>query len=505
MGEELIFGPPGCGKTYTLIDIVKEELGRGTPPDRIGFVSFSKKSIEEAKDRISAQTKLSLKDVPWFKTLHSTGYNWLGLNDSNMMTRNDFNDLGKELGVIFDGYTAKSNSDGVLLQSFNKGNQYLELIGRATMREVSLEEEYNDNGDYQLNYSFLNKVDQVYKDYKREYDKRDFTDMISDFVNQGTAPKLDVLIVDEAQDLTKLQWSMIEVLKQSAERIWYAGDDDQAIHAWNGVDVTNFMNSCENIRILDQSFRVPTSVHKLANKIVNRIDVRQHKDWNPTTREGSVDYHMNWYDVDIDEGSWTIMARTNKIVSKIETNLRDNGYLYERYGRTSLDGEFIQYMKIWEDLQKDKAIALDSIKQLYDFVPKQGKNQVVKRGSAKSLEYLDPQSTMTYDELVANHGMVAPKDMKSVNVVNMSKDDQDYMAAILRRGEDLQNPRIKLSTIHQMKGGEDDNVILSSESCWPAVSAPNQDDEHRVFYTGITRAKHNLHIIESFGKFRYMI
>ncbi len=71
-----------------------------------------------------------------------------------MLTRADFTNLGNELGIIFDGNTAKSNSDGVLLQSFNKGNQYLELIGRANMREVSLDQEYNDNGDYQLSYLF---------------------------------------------------------------------------------------------------------------------------------------------------------------------------------------------------------------------------------------------------------------------------------------------------------------------------------------------------------------
>ena len=56
-----------------------------------------------------------------------------------------------------------------------------------------------------------------------------------------------------------------------------------------------------------------------------------------------------------------------------------------------------------------------------------------------------------------------------------------------------------------MKGGDDDNIILFSGSCYPAVNSENQDEEHRVFYTGVTRAKQNLLIVESSGKYRYII
>ena len=72
---------------------------------------------------------------------------------------------------------------------------------------------------------------------------------------------------------------------------------------------------------------------------------------------------------------------------------------------------------------------------------------------------------------------------------------------MMRNEEKLsQAPRIKLSTIHAAKGGEATNVLIILDNTKKIREATEnnldkQDEEHRVWYVGVTRAKQNLYIM----------
>jgi DNA helicase-2/ATP-dependent DNA helicase PcrA len=76
-----------------------------------------------------------------------------------------------------------------------------------------------------------------------------------------------------------------------------------------------------------------------------------------------------------------------------------------------------------------------------------------------------------------------------------------YMLAALKRGDKLRGgqPRVRLSTIHSAKGGEADHVVLMTEMAERSFQEMkiNPDDERRVWYVGVTRARERLTVVAS--------
>ena len=115
-------------------------------------------------------------------------------------------------------------------------NKFLRIINKARVKKMEVQEFYNK---YNLDVAWreLSRAYRSLEDYKEKNYKHDFTDMLSTYIESGPVPKLDVVIIDEAQDLNNLQWEMAEKMWANAKRVYISGDDDQAIFRWAGADV----------------------------------------------------------------------------------------------------------------------------------------------------------------------------------------------------------------------------------------------------------------------------
>ena len=178
------------------------------------------------------------------------------------------------------------------------------------------------------------------------------------------------------------------------------------------------MRCSEKVRVLDQSYRLPRSAYDLAMNVVHRIRNRKQKDFISLDRQGSVSHHLDTFDIDMRQGSWTLMSRTNSFARDVAADLRDQGLFYEIKGYPSVKLEIAEAIKIWEALQRGDQIGLHEVKQLYQLAPKSGDGAVVKRGMKQLLEVEPVDSTYTYDSLVKNFGLLADKNIEALDMLH---------------------------------------------------------------------------------------
>jgi len=483
-----VFGPPGSGKTTYLLNVVEKELADGIHPVHIGYFSFTRKAANEARDRAIAKfpTLNAKTDFPFFRTLHSLAFRCMSVKADMIMQPEHYREFAAQVGIEL-SITSEDEVDVA-----KADNPILNEINLARIRGVDLRQHYNQSG-LDIEWYHFEFVERSYRHYKRSKDLLDFTDLLEmAVVDHQLLPALEVLIVDEAQDLSRLQWQMVEALAAKAKRVFLAGDDDQAVFTWAGADVKSFLSFTGIVTVLQQSYRVPSTVHALANRVVHRIRERQPKEWKARDFEGMVKTYYRIEDIDVTEGQWLIMAATNYMLNPVHEWLKSQGVLFERSGVPSLNTQMIKAVVTWEALRRGENAAGVDIKNVYKYLGAEH----VSRGHRTFKNGIETEF-YTIKELQRDHGLTTEAIWHEA-MSRIPDDKREYLIAVLRRKTKLSSvSRIKLSTIHGAKGGEADNVMLLMDLSpkFAKEYADNGDNIHRLFYVGITRAKQSLHLV----------
>jgi len=462
------YGPPGTGKTHKLISRAKAYIRIGTPLDKIGYFAFTKKAAEVAKKRMPVDSE----KLNYFRTIHSFAYQQLELSDNKVMQPEDYVKIGKELNLRVKYYD-KYNKEEIFY--LNNDSPYFQMIGKAMNRDVDIKEEYNRNehNNKEIKWHILKNINENLSNYKNVKKKLDFNDMINELTKKEDLPRFKVIFIDEAQDLSPLQWKLFDKLKQYADDIYLAGDDDQAIFAWAGADVNRFINEPAKEKILKYSKRISKAVQEQSIiPISNIIGLRKLKKYYPRDFEGKSERINNLDAVNLHEGKWLILTRTISRLVKITKELKKRNLYFKTNKGKSFTVRLYNASVNYNSWCRGLPLEEKEIKDIKEYIGED------KNKWDKNLDWFDA--------------------FKETNM-----EEKQYIKNMLENGEDLDSEaRIHVSTIHAAKGGEEDNVILCLDigaKIKKAIkrSQDKHDEEHRVWYVGTTRARNNLYKLKA--------
>ena len=380
--------------------------------------------------------------------------------------------------------------------------------------------------------------------YKGEHGLVGFADMLERVKQRSLVPHVDYLVIDEFQDITTLQYDVYEEWKPHMDRVLVAGDDDQVVYAWQGADPKLLLDADrDEDEILPNSYRLPSRVLSVVNQEIRHIDTRQEKDLRPRKEGGTVE--------GIDSPSMLDLARNVRYT--IEKGDDDETVMVlfrARYQLFRFIDEFLplgmpfsaltdqrmwtdrltQYVRAVEafdaeeeldglqarrlaDMLQESAFGTNDRDELFDHI-----DELEEGSDADDLTDItvDPDSIAEFAPFAPGTESAADMLRKVTSFQRNSVEayfDGDY------RGMDPS--RVRIGTIHSAKGREADHVFVATDLTekvveqmaasvdeaevpgveeFTATTDPVPiltDNERRVFYVGMSRARERLVLLEN--------
>jgi DNA helicase II / ATP-dependent DNA helicase PcrA len=475
-----IYGPPGTGKTTRMLELFEQEL-KTVKPTRVGFMTFTRSARIEALSRAS----LTEDDLPFVKTIHAVCYRMLAVSQDQMIRPKQLKEFGKSIGVELSGTNPDNFSLDALtaLQQATKADRLLQLNHLGRHRRINLKEAMKD-APTDIDWHFAKWFTESYRQWKTSQGLYDYTDLLTAYLEQGGPLSIDVLFIDEAQDLSLLQWEVIRKLGAYVKRRFMAGDDDQAIFTWAGASPELFNNEpCDRSETLPRSYRLPRAVHEVSQRIIQRVRRRHPKDFQPRDEVG--EYRAVGYlthDLLGDRSSF-VLYRNHHRGRVLAEALESLAWPFD--GALSPLGQFNvrPALACLQKFRDGKTATAAEAKAFVEFATP----GILASGAARSVQR---------GEIPV--GLVTKRDLTKMSLAQtLSKLPKlDYMDAIVRTAglSNLLNPSVHLMSIHQSKGQQAETVIMDLEMATRTYDGylKDPDSEHRVFYVGATRARSRL-------------
>ena len=238
-GPCMVLAPPGSGKTLIVTERTRYLIEEsGVRPDQILVITFTRYAAREMKERFERLT--AGKNYPvTFGTFHSIFYGILkcayGIGANNLISE-------KESSVLLQEVLDQTD-----IESTPEVEDEEELV-RELLREVGMVK----NGlchlkDFHSKYLTQDEFAEVFRSYehqKKELKKFDFDDMLVQCyalfrkkpeILQGWQKRFQYILIDEFQDINRVQYEVIRMLAAPRYNLFVVGDDDQSIYGFRGA------------------------------------------------------------------------------------------------------------------------------------------------------------------------------------------------------------------------------------------------------------------------------
>ncbi|MGN0372830.1 MAG: ATP-dependent helicase [Enterocloster sp.] len=571
-GPALVLAGPGSGKTTVITNRVRFLTEkRGVDPGSILVITFTRAAAGEMKERYEQMLQAGCSRVS-FGTFHSVFFMILKLayryQASNIVREEQRLQFIKEMAERLDLETedAREFAASVLSEiSMVKGEMmdldhyYAKSCGQEVFKKL-----YLGYDNFLRKQGLLDFDDMLVMCYELFKERKD--------ILGAWQRKYRYILIDEFQDINRIQYEIVKMLAQPENNLFVVGDDDQSIYRFRGAKPELMLgfekDYPQSVRInLDVNYRSSRQIVEAAGRLIGRnrtrfpkniraargegrkIDIRQ---WpSPIEENTAVASELRDYaKIGVAYEDMAVLYRTNLgprlLIEKlmeynIPFHMRDTlPNLYEHWiaqnvlsyiraaagdlsrsnilsiinrprryiSRDALEGQKVNWEAV-KSFYQDKNWMLDRIEQLeYDLCMLKG------MAPAAAVNYI--RKAVGYDDYLREYAQekrLKPEELLEVldslqesaagfkTIEAWFAHMEEYKEQLIRqagKGE-TKGRGVSLMTMHSAKGLEFRVVYIldANEGVTPhhkALLEQDMEEERRMFYVAVTRAKERLHI-----------